>query len=1028
MGDPGGGVTLTTDVAVVGAASLSLVDRAESPAALWRRLVEDNPAALLSSLRWAGHDVVDDVDDPDPADLPGADVAFGAWQTEMAATIRNASNAGRLRQLLVDLGEGHIYGAPTTLHDVRDGPLALLEAGTSTPTLAILLGREWWRQRADDRERQLRWLVEDLGRAFDVRIAVSTYLLEQLVDVHRDVLPATAVNDAPTRRTHDARITTTDDEPASIDVDDDAWLVLATIDQEAAERRLLTSIRSDPIFGDVSRSTHDKRVSRLAAAGLVERVRINGDVHVRLLPAGAEAIQRYRREFADPVRSHRRARDSDARAGRSGGPAGRLEGTRPPSRPRAGATAHTQQGNPGTAPGCERPTESNPQGSDIPRARSGGPPRSAPPEGEADAEVAARDLTETDRELVALAEAGVRGEDLEESRPGARARLERTVDGGAPADVPLRLDQHHAPAAATDGADIAIVDAPVDRGELRPIDRGISFDEQREEVVVDVECHPHHWATNAVDLALALTSPDLFRFVDLVGRIDGEDGEGSLAGFVESNKVVLRKGRDLGWLPDSVESGTDYVTELAQARTELMQLRKSLYNEDREFLPDNAGEALRTALGLQGTMTHVLDLLDLDVVRHLHLPDWNRWSTASTRAALLTFLAYSTTISSRYGHYVMFRKLYETREEKRQDALQGPAVDPNDPIGEHIGRWCISGPGVDELLPDLEELTAEWDVHEEALQEGREFVVDLKVKQGTTRGTVGGALARLGRIKRLRSTPAATNLITSLTGDVHAAAAAYHRLAGEPIEPRRVDLAEVRRAVGQLPAERILPSLRTPAAEGPGISLVVRELLRADRPLSQRELATGAGVDPDTVAAHREALEALGFVDVEETGAGRPTLWRFRLPFPAERHDREPPRPRYLSDVCLVVDADDADAGLEEDRPPPSTPREWSLPWALDDVVARLGEPLDPASDIYDRIRPGSSYEIGEVADVVPRAGPLLDVVSAQVGEELGDRADREWHAGPWSGAVELGERPPATQASLSRWLSETGQTAIPGD
>ena len=93
-----------------------------------------------------------------------------------------------------------------------------------------------------------------------------------------------------------------------------------------------------------------------------------------------------------------------------------------------------------------------------------------------------------------------------------------------------------------------------------------------------------------------------------------------------------------------------------------------------------------------------------------------------------------------------------------------------------------------------------------------------------------------------------------------------------------MDLAEVRPALGRLPAERVLPD-----AGGHTVSRVVSALLEAEEPLSTAGLAERAGVSAQSVRDNREMLEAFGLVFVEDGGAGKSNWWRVRLPFESER-------------------------------------------------------------------------------------------------------------------------------------------------
>lgn len=972
------GVTLSTDRATVDKADLRLSDRAAPPSQLWRALVDEQGDQVVKWLRFAAADVVQDVDDPDPEAFPGPDVASGAWTSLMAATTRLYDNRDQLLALLRELGAGHVNGEPTTLYDVRDGPLALLEAGTSTPTLAVELGREWWAQRADDRARQLQFLVEDLGAAVDLRLVTSRVLLPQICERHEALLPASAVNESPDRRAHDdaaAAATSTnscrDAESVPLDPEDDAWVVLATIADTAAERRSMRAIRNDPLWGDVDRTTHDKRVRRLEDAGLVERVDVNGERHERLTLCGQAALDDYRDRYHSPLR--------DRAETASGSP----EGASPTA---GGFTRATELGG-GSAGGDRSAAVSDP-----PKPTDGAV------------------FTPT------------RGRGEDPGRPAAEAEAaaggSREVPSRRAAASWMKLRRHHGIAAAASAGDVVLVDRDVEQLE-HPGDQLISYDEDRGEIVVDVE-----WsdlaAHTGVRLAAALTDPRLLRKVVPL-EVLGAD----LEHLLDGNLYLLRKGPCLGYLPDDEATGQDFLNRLVREGQQLRALSGELRDDDGDLRHDVASEVLRKAHGLAATVTWVLDLAaDVQVVRQLRLPTHRRdWSETRIRN-LRRFLATGCYLSSKYKAYNSYRVLVEDRDEKREDGLVEPNVNPEEPMGEHLGSWVLVGPGVDEDLPLLDILGDDRDLVDDVLEAERQFAVDVDVADGWTRSTAAAAAARVGRFRRLLPTPESVSVLEAMLGSPHDVAEAIGRL-GTESRRRRLELRDVRYALSTLPADRILPDV---GREG-SIGAIVSALLGAEGPLSTSDLADRAGVSPQTVRNHTGLLEALGLVRREEQGEGRATLWMVRLPSDRDRHD-EAARPRFLHPVSDPPKLGEGVVWQEADRPPPGdSPPTHPDPFVnvLEAVLVELGVGIyrhEP--ELWDQLRVGGPRS-GSIVDVLEYdrwrwARPLVELLAALTGRELPDRL------GPQRSTTQLGAMPPDRQTLLSRWVAESGQGPAAAD
>lgn len=846
---------------------------------------------------------------------------------------------------------------------ILDGPIQLFAASGVEPTLDVVLGQQFMSLEADRREALLGFLV-DVSAGMTVRLEAGPVIRNHLVRRHDDVLPASCVNDArdrtlvraPTAGALEERV---DAALSRLAWDDPAWRTLWTIAETPREQRRYSELYAD-VRLDVGKSAIRKQLGRLEDAGLVDRRR-EGNQHVAAVThVGIEAVQPLREDVGLPGGPDT-ARDSDARESAAAAASGPAAGGASPEG--CGGNRDTPDGNRSTAGGSA-------SGVNDPLSSSAGAVFS-PCEG-------------------GRGETGPAG-----GQPEAAAR-----DGPSrgPTTEYLARRRHDAIVGASSGVDVALLDAEPPERE-HPGDRLVSFDEDRDELVVDVQAHPTRMAVTAVRLAAALASNDLmYHSVDLPQRL--EDGDGPLGGL-ELNEVVLRKGRCIGWLGDEDLEGSRFVDRLRRAREQLLEDTNRLSASDGEYRSDVASDVLADALGLAGTLTHLYDLLDVDVHRHISFPDWRRnWNPEkeARRQSVKRFLAYSTTISSHHGAYVMYRKLYEHRLEKREDALQGPAVDPEDPVGEHIGSWTLTGPGISDFSLELDRILSGWDVHPDAVDDQREFFVDLEVGQGWRREAVVATAGRVLERKRLRLSSATTSLLLGLLESPFALADGLDRLKEEdPGDDRHLHLDEVRFAVSMLDVDEVLPSASI------GARKIVAALLESGEGLSTSRLADRAGVDEATVREHRDRLAALGLLDVQEHGDGRATLHRLQLPRRDERRSEDAPAPRFLEDVG---DQDVVAAGL---------------PHVVESVLNDLGESIAAGlPDVWRRLleREADVDEVWRRRERWRWLGRWGDVLAAFAGEEIG--GSLEWADGPLQEAGRLGAEPsapPSRQLSLQESL-----------
>jgi hypothetical protein len=296
-----------------------------------------------------------------------------------------------------------------------------------------------------------------------------------------------------------------------------------------------------------------------------------------------------------------------------------------------------------------------------------------------------------------------------------------------------------------------------------------------------------------------------------------------------------------------------------EAATELGGLTRK-YAEADDDDDDLRGPITRDALGLAGSMTHLLDLADVELTRVLKLPEFSRRFEDDRRDALFRSLAIGSAIGSNYDHHVAYRQLFESRSDKRQQAFD-PTVDAADPWARLIGSWTLVGDfaGQTEAVADaLQEHFRGLDPHSDA----PEIAIRSEVRTDPTRRQVAETARRMLATKDIRLTPEATSVLHGLARTPFDVADALQYLAGDN-EGRRVDAAEVRYALAQLEPGRLLRGIdgrRTTPRK------LVSALLEADRPITGAEIDERADVSSRSRRDHLADLVEVGLVEETERG------------------------------------------------------------------------------------------------------------------------------------------------------------------
>ncbi|WP_134672616.1 DUF5817 domain-containing protein [Halorussus marinus] len=511
---------------------------------------------------------------------------------------------------------------------------------------------------------------------------------------------------------------------------------------------------------------------------------------------------------------------------------------------------------------------------------------------------------------------------------------------------PLARWDATATAASTPQNGLAVVDFPLqeqaDRGSPRWY-----YDYRRDRLVVGAEFDGpmQYWVCVARALASSKTFANILEDGD---RLDDTD---EFAHFLTENKYVLRDSRCLGHLPDSVEDGGDYVDELESAEEHLCELTKRLHNGDYDGSEaEYRGVITREALGLAGTMVHLLDLVDVEVVRQVRLPSSNGGRndilTDDRRETLVKSLATGVAIQSTYNNSSVYRQLFETREEKR-DAAIVPTVDYDDPFGSLIGSVCVVGDlgsEEDALVEDLRQrLGSPGEIHEDA----PDIRVRVPVRSTEQLGRMAFATAveRLCSAKNIKPTREAVSVLRLFSATPFDAAAA---VCGLSTEDRRRDirLDEVRTGLAQVSEARVMPWLSS------GVRDLVTVLLEAREPLSVAELCERADVATSTWHRNKDVLEALDII--RDTSAG------VRLALPFRDSDEYDVQPWYTQS-----DGDRDDF------------REASVPGVVLDLLDELAPPREVIERVSEAVRDGDVERLRDEWSVLAGwLGVLQDVTA----------------------------------------------------
>ena len=717
----------------------------------------------------------------------------------------------------------------------------VINAGPGEPTVAVAVPDDIRDVAADTRRNWCR-VVAGLAIGCDVRLLCSRVDAAWLAEHHRDELPGVS-------------------EWASSPPREEALVAAATdIDVGSRQARLLTHLATIDtgsatyhelnVAFAVSRSRIRQVISELADIDLVS---IYGSPRTRKVELTQTGREFYEQELAPQQRFSTPVSDTPnlSTNSRVSNASTREGGTAPSSSNRdRDSTATADCDSTATATANGDGTATAPASNSAKKGLSTSSPQGSPTPPDTEPEEANSRSTD----------ANTRPNTTESKPPDTdEAHAEATLDTDK-ADPRHRLSgEHHTRyiskrntvlfEAANVDRGINVVDYPVDPQTDRAEGRFTFEDDATLYISAEADNPMQVWST----LALTLASERTFEEVLTRKRLD----EHEVMDMLDETPEIIHSMRNIGWVDETVDSYHDLKQTLRDAAADLRAKTGGLPGDAL-----NRSATLRHAHGLAGVITHLLDLVDIELVRVLKLPDFTkRFNARAGRATdIWTTIAIGTAIGARYGHHVAYRQLFETREQKRQQALD-VTVDAADPTALDIGSWTLIGDFAGQLEDVKDGLTEAFDdlePHEDAPP----IQIADTIQTSPTRRQVAVATSKTLAWKGLSPTDEAVSLLHGLCrslGDV--VDALSHLGAGN--DGRRIDAAEVRYALAQLDAHRLLrgftPSTTTPRK-------LIAALLRADEPLQKSTLDTEAGVSAPSRRTYLSDLITAGLVTETDDG------------------------------------------------------------------------------------------------------------------------------------------------------------------
>ncbi|AAV44411.1 pNRC100 replication protein H-like (plasmid) [Haloarcula marismortui ATCC 43049] len=336
---------------------------------------------------------------------------------------------------------------------------------------------------------------------------------------------------------------------------------------------------------------------------------------------------------------------------------------------------------------------------------------------------------------------------------------------------------------------------------------------------------------------------------------------------------VLIQAKQIGWL------SSDELEDLDNWRERIGAVRSMLLSQVGDFDDLDSGlqaQLMRDLHGLLCSAMNVYDAAGLDVTINIRLPDPDALRRNENQyEKFLDFARYTITKQAGYrddyGVHSWYRMCIEDRPQKLR-ARSEYDIDDTDPVADLLASWVFTGPGVSDLLPDVQEAVDEEATRlRERVDAGVEdaAILDIPMVEANSHGHIRGLVREIADRKGFYDGNRAD--LDRLTRCLEAALAAADRGpdpclvadALDSLESRdsvsdRLDVDAVEAALATLPSEAIFPTL-PPAARR-----MLSALFASTEPLDRQDLIEITS--ESSYNRHHKTLRA--FFLVEDTGEG----------------------------------------------------------------------------------------------------------------------------------------------------------------
>ena len=332
--------------------------------------------------------------------------------------------------------------------------------------------------------------------------------------------------------------------------------------------------------------------------------------------------------------------------------------------------------------------------------------------------------------------------------------------------------RHHAATATATDTDIAVVDTNIEFLEDRAAP-GIHYDHDDRTLLVSAEYdNPmSYW----VCIARALCNSQIWDWILSPEELDSPHGD-KFQTLFEDHKEVLRQLRCLGYTPNDITDIDEFREYLLDAKDELLELTQRLTNgeyPDEQDRSEFRSTITADAQGLAGTMAHLLDLVDVEIVREMRIPRYREFNRQQ-RQDLARTITKAATIQSVYNEATTERQIFERREDKREQMIDVTA-DAQDPYADLIGSFVIVGDfktQKDGFVQMLDDVMGSRSPHDDA----PEFNLNLSIKGHLSRSDYAQTVTRLCREKNLKPTPEAISTLAGVCNSPYEVATALNWL------------------------------------------------------------------------------------------------------------------------------------------------------------------------------------------------------------------------------------------------------------